>query len=136
MWARQDRYYVKQYEEETNLRCVLLMDVSKSMKYGRGPLNKYEYGCTLAASLAYLVLHQHDAVGCLAFDDRVRARVPTRNRVNHLYAIANAMDQLEPSDKTDLYAILQDAVDAYPRRSLMVLVSPICWSSVLACGGG
>jgi uncharacterized protein (DUF58 family) len=125
VWARQDRWYVKQYEEETNLRCVLLMDVSKSMQYGRGPLNKYEYGCTLAASLAYLVLHQHDAVGCLAFDESVRARVPTRNRQNHLYSIVNAMAQMEPSDKTDLYSILQAAVDTYPRRSLMVLVSDL-----------
>ena len=63
VWARQDRLYVKQYEEDTNLRCTLLVDVSNSMDYGNGPLNKYEYACTLAASLAYLVLKQHDAVG-------------------------------------------------------------------------
>src|ERR1043166_4460455 len=69
VWAKQDKYYVKQYEEETNLRCNLVVDVSGSMRYGSGPLNKYEYGCTIAASLAYLMLHQQDAVGCVSFDE-------------------------------------------------------------------
>src|SRR3972149_446999 len=67
VWARQERYYVKQFEEDTNLRCLLLVDVSRSMQYGSGALNKYEYACTIAASLAYLMLRQQDAVGCMAF---------------------------------------------------------------------
>lgn len=125
VWARQDRYYVKQYEEETNLRCVLLIDVSKSMQYGRGPLNKYEYGCTLAASLAYLVLKQQDAVGCLTFDDRVRSRVPTKTRQNHIFTIVESLANAKPTDKTDLYAIMEAAVDTYPRRSMMVIVSDL-----------
>ena len=87
VWAKQDRYYVKQYEEDTNLRCTLLVDVSGSMQYGRGPLNKYEYGCTIAASLAYLLLRQQDAVGCVAFDDAMRATVPLRTKRNHLNSI-------------------------------------------------
>jgi uncharacterized protein (DUF58 family) len=78
VWAKQDRYYVKQFEEDTNLRCTLLCDVSGSMRYGRGPMNKYEYGCTVAVSLAYLVLRQQDAVGCVAFDDVARITVPLR----------------------------------------------------------
>ena len=69
VWAKQDRYYVKQFEEDTNLRCALLCDVSASMRYGRGAMNKYEYACTIAVSLAYLLLRQQDAVGCVAFDD-------------------------------------------------------------------
>ncbi len=76
VWAKQDRYYVKQFEEDTNLRCTLLCDVSGSMRYGRGAMNKYEYGCTVAVSLAYLVLRQQDAVGCVAFDDTARMTVP------------------------------------------------------------
>jgi uncharacterized protein (DUF58 family) len=125
VWARQDRWYVKQYEEETNLRCIQLVDVSKSMLYGHGALNKYEYAATLAASLSYLVLKQQDAVGCLAFDDRVRARVPTRNRHNHLFTIVQALSQIQPSDKTDMYAILQDAAQCFPQRGLMVLYSDL-----------
>jgi uncharacterized protein (DUF58 family) len=125
VWARQDRLYVKQYEEETNLRCVLLVDVSQSMSYGRGPLNKYEYGCTLAASLAYLVLKQQDSIGCLAFDDRVRARVPTKTRSNHIFTIVDALAAVRPSDKTDMQGILQAAVDTFPRRSMMVIISDL-----------
>jgi uncharacterized protein (DUF58 family) len=125
VWARQDRLYVKQYEEETNLRCVLLCDVSKSMSYGRGALNKYEYGCTLAATLAYLVLKQQDSVGALVFDDRVRARVPTKTRHDHIFSIVDGLAAVRPSDKTDLYGILQQAVDTFPRRSMMVLMSDL-----------
>src|SRR5215470_5502614 len=76
VWAKQDRFYVKQFEEDTNLRATLVVDVSGSMRYGSGTLNKYEYGCTIAASLAYLMLRQQDAVGCLAFDDAIRTQVP------------------------------------------------------------
>ena len=69
VWAKQDRLYVKQYEEDTNLRCCLLVDVSASMAYGNGPLTKCDYAVTAAAALAYLLLRQQDAVGCVAFDD-------------------------------------------------------------------
>ena len=75
VWARQDRLYVKQFEEETNLRCTMLVDISNSMQYGNGPLTKYEYACTLACSLAYLILKQQDAVGCMAFDEKIRSLI-------------------------------------------------------------
>src|SRR5271157_2516659 len=80
VWAKQDRYYVKQYEEDTNLRCTLLVDVSGSMRYGRGAMSKFDYGATIAASLAYLLLRQQDSVGCLSFDEKVRMTVPVRAR--------------------------------------------------------
>ena len=80
VWAKQDRYYVKQFEEDTNLRCALLCDVSASMRYGRGAMTKYEYGCTIAVSLAYLLLRQQDAVGCVAFDDAARTMRPPAHR--------------------------------------------------------
>jgi uncharacterized protein (DUF58 family) len=125
VWARQDRLTVKQYEEETNLRCVLLVDVSRSMEYGRGALNKYEYGATLAASLAYLVLRQQDAVGCVAFDEKIRAKVPLRSKRNHLLALCEALHQSEPRDKTDMYGILAGVAETYPRRGMVVLVSDL-----------
>ncbi len=125
VWARQDRLYVKQFEEETNLRCTMLVDVSSSMAYGRGPLNKYEYACTVAGSLAYLILRQHDAVGCLAFDDQVRTRVPSRSKQNHILSIIESLNVSEPRDKTDLYSILRSAAESLPRRGMMVLVSDL-----------
>jgi uncharacterized protein (DUF58 family) len=125
VWAKQDRYYVKQFEEETNLRCTLLVDVSGSMRYGKGPMNKYEYGCSIAASLAYLLLRQQDAVGCVAFDDAVRMTVPLRTKRNHLDSILKAMEICSPRSKTNLYQILRNVAENYPRRGLMVLVSDL-----------
>jgi uncharacterized protein (DUF58 family) len=125
VWAKQDRYCVKQFEEDTNLRAVLLVDVSGSMRYGRGPLTKYEYGCTVAASLAYLLLRQQDAVGCTAFDHQVRTAVPLRTRRNHLDSILQAMDVSQPRDKTELLPILREAAETYPRRGMMLLISDL-----------
>jgi len=125
VWARQDRLYVKQFEEDTNLRATLLVDVSASMRYGRGPLDKYEYACTLAACLAYLILRQQDAVGCVAFDERARSVVPQRTRRNHLDSVIQALDGATAANKTDVYEILRTAAETYPRRGLMILVSDL-----------
>jgi len=125
VWARQDRLYVKQFEEETNLRCTLLVDISNSMSYGNGPLNKYEYACTLACSLSYLVLRQQDGVGCVTFDERIRVNVPIRIKHNHIFSIVDSLAVQEPRDKTDMYAILRQVAEAAPRRGLMVLASDL-----------
>ena len=125
VWAKQDRYYIKQYEEETNLRCTLLVDVSNSMRYGSGALNKYEYGCTIAASLAWLLLRQQDAVGCVTFDSKPRITVPTRNARSHLNAIIDALDVAAPQEKTDLFKILRQVAETSPRRGVMVLISDL-----------
>jgi uncharacterized protein (DUF58 family) len=125
VWARQDRLYVKQFEEETNLRSHLLVDVSKSMAYGSGPLNKYEYACTLACSLAYLILRQQDGVGCVTFDEKVRVTVPVRTKNNHIFSIVDSLAVQEPAEKTDMYAILRQVAETAPRRGLMVLVSDL-----------
>lgn len=125
VWARQDRLYVKQYEEETNLRCSLLVDISNSMAYGKGPLNKYEYGCTLACSLAYLILRQQDGVGCVTFDERIRVTVPIRTKHNHIFSIVDSLAVQEPREKTDMSAILRQVAESAPRRGLMVLVSDL-----------
>jgi uncharacterized protein (DUF58 family) len=125
VWARQDRVYVKQFEEDTNLRCTLLVDVSHSMAYGRGPLNKYEYAATLAASLAYLLLKQNDAVGSFAFDERVRMQVPIRSKRNHLLSIVESLEISRPRDKTDMYAIFRQVAEGTPRRGMMILFSDL-----------
>src|SRR4029078_1061087 len=91
VWAKQDRLYVKQYEEETNLRCCLLVDVSASMAYGNGPLSKLDYAITTAAALAYLLLRQQDAVGCAVFDEAIRQTIPLRTSTNHLTTIVRAL---------------------------------------------
>ena len=125
VWARQDRLTVKQFEEDTNLRCTLLVDVSKSMSYGNGPMNKYEIGCTIAASLAYLILSQQDAVGCVSFDESIRQTVPIRTKKTHLNSIIEALDRQEPRDKTDMSGLLRQVAETYPRRGMMVLISDL-----------
>ncbi len=112
VWAKQDRLYVKQYEEETNLRATLLVDISHSMQYGRGALNKYEYACTAAVSLGYLLLRQQDAVGCIAFDEAMRAAVPLRTKRTHLNSIIQSLAASAPKHKTDLQHILRYAAES------------------------
>jgi uncharacterized protein (DUF58 family) len=125
VWAKQDRFYIKQFEEDTNLRCTFLVDISKSMQYGSGPLNKYEYACTAAVSLAYLLLQQQDAVGCISFDEKTRQVVPLRTKKTHLNAIIQALAVNEPKEKTDLAQILREAAESFPRRGMFVIVSDL-----------
>lgn len=125
VWARQDRLVVKQYEEDTNLRCTMLVDVSNSMRYGNGALTKYEYACTVASSLAYLVLKQQDAVSCVAFDERIRMRVPSRSKRNHILSVIESLNVTEPADKTEMYSVLRSVAEGFPRRGMMVLVSDL-----------
>ncbi len=125
VWAKQDRFYIKQYEEETNMRVTLLVDVSNSMRYGNGPMNKYEYACTAAVSLAYLALRQQDAVSCMAFSDRIKAAMEYRSRKTHLQAIIKALSINEPQDATDLAPILANVAQNLPRRGMMVIFSDL-----------
>ena len=125
VWARQDRLYVKQFEEDTNLRCTFLVDVSHSMEYGSGPLNKYEYGATVACSLAYLVLRQQDAISCMAFDEKIRARVPFRSKRNHLLSMIDILNVAHPADKTNLYGVFREVAEAVPKRGMVVVVSDL-----------
>lgn len=125
VWAKQDRFYVKQFEEDTNLRCQLIVDVSASMKYGNGALNKYEYACTVAASLAYLALRQQDAVACTTFDRIVRQAAPSRTKRNHLDSIIKTLDVARPGNKTDIYAILRSVAESHPKRALVVIISDL-----------
>lgn len=125
VWSKTDRFYIKQYEAETNLRAMLVVDVSESMRYGRGPMTKYEYACCIAASLAYLLLRQGDAVGCMTFDSALRGAVPPRSHQSHLESILLTMDVSKPKEKTNLESILTRVVDAVPGRSMMIIISDL-----------
>ncbi|MCA9118144.1 MAG: DUF58 domain-containing protein [Planctomycetaceae bacterium] len=124
-WSKTDRYYVKLYEEDTNLRTTLLLDVSESMQFGSGAMTKYEYGCTAAAALAFLLLRQQDSVSLTTFDDAVRNQVPSRSRRNHLHAILAAMAAEEPSSKTDLYGMLREVAEKKSEKGMIVLISDL-----------
>ena len=125
VWSKTDRFYVKQYEEETNLRSTLVVDVSESMHYGRGPLNKYAYGCTVAACLGYLLLRQQDAVGLITFDDAVRQTVPARSQHNHIDAIVQALHTSRPREKTNIEKTLRRIAENVQSRGMIVVVSDL-----------
>jgi uncharacterized protein (DUF58 family) len=125
LWSKTDKYYLKQYEEETNLRTTLVVDVSESMQFGSGSLTKYEYACRIAASLAYLLLKQSDAVGLVTFDEAVRQRVEQSSKLNHLRALLAALDVAQPQSKTGMADVLAKVADLYARRGLIVLISDL-----------
>src|SRR5258708_2667019 len=125
VWSKTDRYYIKQFEAETNLRCHLVVDVSESMHYGRGALNKYEYGCTIAACLAYLLVRQQDACSLTTFDSDVRQVLPARSHQAHLEAIVKAMHISRPREKTDIFKILSRVAETVQSRGLVVLISDL-----------
>src|SRR5262245_5661551 len=132
VWSKSDRYFIKQYEAETNLRSTLVVDVSESMHYGpkvggvrREGLNKYEYGCTIAACLAYLLLRQQDAVGLITFDADVRQIVPARSQQNHIDALVQGLDVSRPREKTDLERILRRVTESITGRGMIILVSDL-----------
>jgi uncharacterized protein (DUF58 family) len=125
VWSKTDRFYIKQYEEENNLRGTMVVDVSESMHYGRGSLNKYEYACTAAACLAYLLLRQQDAAGLMTFDAGVRQVVPARSQQTHIDTIVQGLAASRPREKTDLEGVLRRVAETVSSRGLIVLVSDL-----------
>ncbi len=126
VYARSDRHYVKKYEEETNLECHLLLDVSASMGYrGAAPMSKLEYGSVLAASLAFLMNRQRDATGLIAFDERIAFRMPAGARPGHLHALLLALERLQPGTRSDVGRPLHQLAEALVKRSLVVLISDL-----------
>ena len=125
VWSKTDKYYIKQYEEDTNLRSTIVVDVSESMRFGTNPLTKYEYACAIAASLSYLLLKQQDSVGLISFDGAIRAQTPTRSQRNHLHAIIAALDAESPEKKTDMYEVLRRVADERSRKGMVILISDL-----------
>ncbi|HIN80336.1 MAG TPA: DUF58 domain-containing protein [Planctomycetes bacterium] len=125
VFGRSDRYYIKQYEEETNLRVQLLLDTSESMNYGSGAMSKLEYARTLSAALAYLVLWQQDAIGAFAFDERIRAEVPISSNRSHLQKLVGVLASEAGRDSTDLASVLGLIAERIKRKSLIILVSDL-----------
>ncbi len=125
VYARSDRYFVKKFEEETNLTCHLLLDVSASMGYGSGGITKLQYGSYLAGALAYLMHRQRDAFGLIAFDDSISGLLPASARSGHLRAVLLALERLKVGARTDLAKPLHDLAAAIRKRGLVVLVSDL-----------
>ena len=123
VFARSDRYFIKKYEDETNLRVHLLADLSRSMEYGSGKYTKAVYASTLAATLAYFLHLQGDAVGLLTFDEQVREYLPARHRVGHLRQLMLALERPAGGKATDLEAPIERITSLIRKRGLVALIS-------------
>jgi len=143
LYARSDRYYIKKFEDETNLRCHLLVDNSRSMGYGSLPYTKAQYANTLAGTLAYFLYLQGDAVGLLSFDEGLRDYLPARNRTGHLRHLMLALEKPSGGAATDLIAPLKRIVEIVAKRGMMVYISDLLAPldaleknllSLMACG--
>ncbi|GAB5500328.1 MAG: DUF58 domain-containing protein [Pseudohongiellaceae bacterium] len=123
LYARSDKMYIKQYEDETNVRCVILLDTSASMNYSSGSMSKLNYGVTLASALAYFVNRQRDAVGLITFDDEVRNFIPPRCRQPHLMRILRTLSTLETGTHTNVVKPLTDLAVTLTKKSMVILIT-------------
>jgi uncharacterized protein (DUF58 family) len=125
VYARTDRHYVRRFEDETNLRCYLLLDTSRSMSYGTLAYSKGEYARTAAATLAWFLSSQRDAVGLLTFDEDIVDYLPARYRPGHLHRIIRLLERPHAGTSTNLAAPLERIARIVTKRSLVVLVSDL-----------
>jgi uncharacterized protein (DUF58 family) len=125
LFARSDRYYVKRFEDETNLRCYLVLDTSRSMGYRSGPYSKSEYARTAAATIAYFLTTQRDVVGLLEFEDRITQYIPPRYRPGHLRRLMAALEREPQGRATDLAAPLEQVAATVRKRGLVILISDL-----------
>jgi uncharacterized protein (DUF58 family) len=125
VYARTDRHFIKKYEEETNLDCHILIDVSASMGYGSGEVTKLQYGAFLAAALAFLMNRQRDAVGLITFDDKILTRLAPSARGGQLTSVLIGLDRLAIGATTNVAKPLNDLAAAIRKRGLVVLISDL-----------
>lgn len=133
VFARSDRYYIKQYVEETNLRATILLDASGSMAYrgelaapheGRRP-SKFEYARYMAACLTRLLMNQQDAVGLVTFDTGIRRYLPARTRANHMSVLLEEMYNTAPGEETALAPVFHEIAERIHRRGLVIILSDL-----------
>lgn len=123
VYARSDRDFLKRFEDETNLRCHLLVDQSRSMSFGSLPYTKQNYAATLAATLAYFLHLQGDAIGLLTFDEHVREFLPARHRVGHLRQLMLALEKPTAGRATDLTTPIERITGLVRKRGMVAYIS-------------
>ncbi len=124
--GRTDRLYIKQFEEETNLRSTILLDTSASMGYSsKGGVSKLEYGCFLAAALGYLMVKQQDSVGLVTFDNEIRNNIPPRGSETHLNVLLRRLEEVRPGEVTKVGGIFHRLAETLKRRGLIIIISDL-----------
>ena len=135
MLARSDRYTIKLFEDETNLRAYILLDCSQSMAFGSESIDKLSYGAFLAAALTYLLIRQNDAVGLILFDTEVRTFIPPRAHPSQFRRILQSLDQVTAGGETNVGSVLHEAAERTKRRGLIILISDLIDDEDSIAGG-
>jgi uncharacterized protein (DUF58 family) len=125
LFARSDRYYIKRFEEETNLRCTLVVDMSRSMGFSTIPYTKVDYARTTAATLAYFLASQRDAAGLVTFDQEIADFVPARYRPGHLHRLMVCLERAVAGSSTDVSKPLEQVAATVRKRGMIVLISDL-----------
>jgi len=125
VYGKTDRYFVKEFEEETNLKAYLLLDISGSMGYSSNEISKLEYGSYLSAALSYLMLKQRDSVGLVIFDQKIQKYIPPKSTLSHLHNLLRELDKLSPSEPTNVSSTLHQMAERIKRRGLIILLSDL-----------
>jgi len=127
VYGKTDRYYIKQFEEETNLVCYLIVDASASMGYKSTPdgFTKLDYAKRMAACLAYFMMRQRDSVGLMIYDTKIRTALPPRMRQTHLKHIMAALETSEPGGETNISIPLHELAEGLKRKGLIILISDL-----------
>tara|TARA_B100001250_G_C19742688_1_gene763790 strand:+ start:214 stop:1101 length:888 start_codon:yes stop_codon:yes gene_type:complete len=125
LWSKTDKYYVKQFEEETNLKAHIILDQSKSMDYGSFKNTKFEYAKLVAASFAYILIKQQDAVGLALFDEQINKLIPPRSVPSHLNVLLSHMESAKPGAQTNISQALHHSAESINKRGLVIIISDL-----------
>lgn len=126
LYGKSDKFFIKQYEEETNLKGYLLLDCSRSMAYHAGAeISKLDYAGMLSGALSYMMLRQRDSVGLVTFDQRIRRYIPPRSRAGHLHVMLKEIADQRPSEQTDIAQTLHEMAERIKRRGLVIIMSDL-----------
>lgn len=121
--ARSDKFFIKQFEAETNLNCYLLLDTSGSMDFGSNGQTRLDYGAALTAAITLLMLRQGDQVGLITFDSKVRHYVTPRGNAKHFAVIRDILESVRPGEETNVSAVLHEIAERARRRSMVIVIS-------------
>ena len=125
LYGKTDRFFVKQYEEETNLRSYILLDTSRSMEYKSNKISKLDYGNYLSAAMAYLMINQQDSVGLTLFDNQIQTFIPPRSKPSHVNTILTHLDKTGSGKDTDVGIVLHEMAERIKKRGLIILISDL-----------
>lgn len=125
LWSKTDKYYVKRFEEETNLSCHIFLDASKSMDFTSSNVTKFQYSQMIAAALSYLIIKQKDSLGLYTFNTEVKLSIPPKNNKNHLNTILTLMENMETSGSTNISKVLNFNAEKIKKRGLIILITDL-----------